>query len=228
MLKKVSLITLVTIGIATSAIVAANPHFALRAVSLEDRTAPTRSMPGMHMGMMQHMQAANEFEFFSLMIPHHQEAIDTARLVLEKSDRPQMRAFAQNIIDVQSAEIEQMQSWLAQWYPGQKSSQTYAPMMRDLSQLQGAELDQTFLEDMIAHHMGAVMMSQMLIHHNLVEHEPVRPFAQQIATTQRDEIWQMRTWLQDWFGVAGMPGGMHRGRNGIRHHPGMGRMHHGW
>ncbi|WOD37135.1 DUF305 domain-containing protein [Nodosilinea sp. E11] len=167
---------------------------------------------GHHQHMMQMMQANNEFEFLSLMIPHHEEAIATAQRVLEYSDRPEMRAFAQDIIEVQTAEIEQMEAWLDAWYPGQETSQTYSPMMRDLSQLEGNDLDQAFLEDMIMHHMGAVMMSQRLVNHGLVEHSEVQPFAQNIANTQRQEIWQMQAWLQDWYGISGMPGPMHQGR----------------
>ena len=162
--------------------------------------------------MMQMMQANNEFEFLSLMIPHHEEAIDTAQRVLEYSDRPEMREFAQDIIDVQTAEIEQMEVWLGEWYPAQETNLTYTPMMRDLSQLEGDDLDQAFLEDMVMHHMGAVMMSQRLVNHGLVEHQGVQPFAQNIANTQRQEIWQMQGWLQDWYGVSGMPGPMHRGQ----------------
>jgi uncharacterized protein (DUF305 family) len=158
-----------------------------------------------HHGQM--MQANNEFEFLSLMIPHHEEAIATAQRVLEYSDRPEMREFAQDIIDVQTAEIEQMEAWLGQWYSGQNTNLTYAPMMRDLSQLEGDALDQAFLEDMIMHHMGAVMMSQHLVNLGLVEHQAVQPFAQNIADTQRQEIRQMQAWLQEWYGVAGMPMG---------------------
>ncbi|MGP1383421.1 MAG: DUF305 domain-containing protein [Thainema sp.] len=167
---------------------------------------------GQHGQMMHMMQANSEFEFLSLMIPHHQEAIATAQRVLEYSDRPEMRTFAQDIIDVQTAEIEQMQAWLDEWYPGQETDLTYTPMMRDLSQLEGDALDQAFLEDMVMHHMGAVMMSQRLVNHGLVEHQDVQPFAQNIANTQRQEIWQMQSWLQDWYEVGGMPGWMHRGQ----------------
>ena len=162
---------------------------------------------GHHGQMMHMMQANNEFEFLSLMIPHHGEAIATAQRVLEYSDRPKMREFAQGIIDVQTAEIKQMEDWLGQWYSGQNTNLTYAPMMRDLSQLEGDALDQAFLEDMIMHHMGAVMMSQNLVNLGLVEHQAVQPFAQNIADTQRQEIWQMQAWLQEWYGVAGMPMG---------------------
>jgi hypothetical protein len=85
-----------------------------------------------HQHMMQMMQANNEFECLSLMIPHHEEAIATAQRVLEYSDRPEMREFARNIIDVQTAEIGQMENWLDEWYPGQETNLSYTPMMRDM------------------------------------------------------------------------------------------------
>uniref|UniRef100_B8HXZ4 DUF305 domain-containing protein n=1 Tax=Cyanothece sp. (strain PCC 7425 / ATCC 29141) TaxID=395961 RepID=B8HXZ4_CYAP4 len=164
----------------------------------------------MHQGGMMHQMhnITSEFDYLTQMIPHHQEAIDTAKILLARSQRPQMRQFAQEIIQVQSEEIKQMQIWLREWYPGRSSTVTYTAMMRDLGQLEGSSLDERFLQDMIMHHMGAVMMSQMLLNQNLVKHEPVRPFAQEIATAQRQEIKQMQAWLKDWFGVTGMPAGM--------------------
>ncbi|MBU6228323.1 MAG: DUF305 domain-containing protein [Cyanobacteria bacterium REEB459] len=164
---------------------------------------------GHHGGMMPMMQVNNEFEFLSLMIPHHQEAIDTAQRVLEFSDRPEMREFAQAIITVQTAEIKQMETWLGEWYPGQKTNLTYRPMMGDLSQLKGNALDRAFLEGMVMHHQEAVMMAQHLVYHGLVKHPAVQPFAQNIANTQRQEIAQMQTWLQDWYGVSTTPCPMH-------------------
>lgn len=140
---------------------------------------------------MMGMQMTSEFDYLSQMIPHHQEAIGTTKMVLEQSDRSEMKEFAQAIIEIQSAEIEQMQTWLDEWYPEQSSALTYMAMMRDLSQLQGDELDQVFLEDMISHHHTAIMMSRMLVNHGLVEHEAVYPFAEQIATSQMNEIHQM-------------------------------------
>ncbi|TRU47898.1 MAG: DUF305 domain-containing protein [Microcystis aeruginosa Ma_QC_Ca_00000000_S207] len=161
------------------------------------------------MGGMHHMQVSSEFNYLAQMIPHHQEAIDTAQVILARTSRPEMRQFAQNIIQAQTAEIAQMKNWLNQWYPSGNISISYVPMMRDLSQLQGDALDQTFLQDMIKHHMGAVMMSQMLLNHNLVKHQPVQPFAENIATSQRQEIQQMQTWLMAWFGDRNPMGGMH-------------------
>lgn len=58
---------------------------------------------------------ARDKAFLELMIEHHQGAVDMSELVLESS-RPEIREFAQEIINAQEAEITQMQAWLAEWY----------------------------------------------------------------------------------------------------------------
>lgn len=204
-LKRIALVALASLGIAVPIALAQRPNNPPASSPMQN----DGMMQHGGMGMMQEMQVSSEFEYLTKMIPHHQEAIDSARLVLAKSDRPEVKRFAEDIIRVQTAEIEQMQQWLEEWYPERDITVTASPMMRDLNNLRGNALDQAFLEDMIMHHMGAVMMSRMLLNRNLVQHEPVRPFAQQIATSQRQEIGQMQTWLRDWFGVTGgMPGMM--------------------
>ena len=79
---------------------------------------------------------------------------------LERSDRAEMRAFGESIVESQTAQIDQMEEWLEEWYADRSGQVDYSPMMRDLSDLSGDELDEVFLEDMVGHHMAAVMMSQ--------------------------------------------------------------------
>jgi uncharacterized protein (DUF305 family) len=56
---------------------------------------------------------ALEKEFLTGMIPHHQGAVDMARVVLmDKTTRPEIRAFAENIIKAQETEVAQMKKWL--------------------------------------------------------------------------------------------------------------------
>jgi uncharacterized protein (DUF305 family) len=168
-------------------------------------------MGGMGMGMMHSMRVENEADFLTQMIPHHEEAIATAKLLKAGTNRPEIRKFADDIIRVQSAEIQQMQQWLKQWYPNQNTTVTYHPMMRDLTKLKGNDLDRAFLEDMRMHHKGAVMMSHQLLRNNLAKHNEVSKLAEQISISQRQEIHQMQSWLRTWFNAGGM--GMMGGRN---------------
>ncbi|WP_127072565.1 CopM family metallochaperone [Pelagibacterium lentulum] len=69
------------------------------------------TMPAMHEGMM---NEDADVAFACGMIAHHQGAIDMAQVLLDHGDDPQMRTLAEEIIDAQVAEIEQMTTWLAE------------------------------------------------------------------------------------------------------------------
>jgi uncharacterized protein (DUF305 family) len=124
-----------------------------------------------------------------------------------------MREFGRSIVAAQSAQIRQMTTWLADWYPDYPTTVDYQPMMRDLTGLSGDALDRAFLEDMIGHHMAAVMMSQHLLIRG-ADHEQVAVLARSIRDDQHVEIVQMRRWLIRWFGTdvgAGIGGYMGHG-----------------
>jgi uncharacterized protein (DUF305 family) len=82
----------------------------------------------------------------------------------------------------------------------------YEPMMRDLSGPEGDRLDRVFLEDMIGHHMTAVMTSQQLLMRDVATHPQVERLAERIRDEQHDEIVMMRRWLSRWGGPAGTYG----------------------
>jgi uncharacterized protein (DUF305 family) len=156
---------------------------------------------GMHGGMFGGMHAVvrSEHGYLVEMVAHHEEAIAAAG-ELSRSERPEMRALGRSIVAGQSAEVEQMRAWLARWYPDRPTTTDYRPMMRDLDGLSGDRLDRTFLEDMVGHHMAAVMMSQQLLARELADHAQVAALARSISRSQHREIFTMRQWLWEWFG----------------------------
>jgi uncharacterized protein (DUF305 family) len=155
----------------------------------------------------------DEAGYLREMVAHHREAVQAAE-ELSRSERPAMRALGARIVESQSAQIDQMEGWLDEWYPDEDPDEAYEPMMRDLSGLSGDRLDRVFLEDMIGHHMVAVMMSQQLLVRDRADHEEVGRLARTIRADQMREIWWMRERLARWFdgGRAwGMGPGMHAG-----------------
>src|SRR5687767_5188790 len=65
-------------------------------------------------------EVGTEFGYLTEMVAHHEEAVVAAK-ELRLSNRPQMRAFGGSVVETQSAQIDQMNSWLAQWYPGRST-----------------------------------------------------------------------------------------------------------
>ena len=166
------------------------------AVAQDDGRRPGMGMAGSVHGLGQSVDV-RESAYLAEMVAHHREAVAAAR-ELARSDRAEMREFGASIVKTQSAQIRQMRTWLADWFPEQSTSVDYQPMMRDLTGLSGDDLDHVFLEDMIGHHMAAVMLSQHLLARG-TEHQPVATLAQSIRDEQRAEIAQMRLWLSEWF-----------------------------
>ena len=139
------------------------------------------------------MMVKSEREFLEGMIPHHQEAIDTAKEVLARGgSTPEIKKLAEDIVVAQEKEIALMKDWYQSWY-GETyvaDPEAYEPMMRDLSKLSGASLDKVFLEDMVMHHMGAVMMAESV--QPYIEHQEMTNLTKAIVETQTKEIQLMQ------------------------------------
>ncbi len=147
--------------------------------------------------------ARYEIDFMTDMIDHHAMAIETATMCVEKAVHEELRTLCQEIIAAQSAEIQQMQTWLIEWYGISYSPQMNPGdmrMMEKMAELSGAEFEIEFMEMMIKHHLKAIREASKCV--DRVFHDELREMCENIIVTQAAEIEQMRTWLCQWYGVC--------------------------
>lgn len=142
-----------------------------------------------------------DISFAQMMIPHHEQAVEMSDLALAKPGASaQVRDLATQIKKAQDPEIATMRGWLASW-----GAPTAAPtgmahdhgdgMMsaREMAQLEaatGADFDRRWLTMMIAHHEGAVTMSEQVL--GTTKDPAVRTLAESIISGQKAEISTMR------------------------------------
>jgi len=105
-------------GVAYAATQVTDPPGARSADSTSAGPASTEMMAGGGMGMGSFTRDAPfDAQFLDQMIVHHQGAIMSTQAMIADSTRPELRALAGDIITSQRAQLKQMKTWRAQWYP---------------------------------------------------------------------------------------------------------------
>ncbi|MGE3797999.1 MAG: DUF305 domain-containing protein [Thermomicrobiales bacterium] len=154
----------------------------------------------------QGVMAGFDLMFIDMMIPHHQEAVDMATVVLLRSTNPEVRDLAEAIITAQNTEIALMNDWRAAWYPDAGTPTPFSDgmgmmaggagmmmmppgeMLTDLCE--SPDIDLAFLELMIPHHESAIVMAEVALTN--AEHDELVNLAEAILATQSAEIDLMR------------------------------------
>src|SRR5262245_12029626 len=88
-------------------------HGAMSADAPPSTAAYEAAAERMHMAMAIPYTGDADVDFARGMIPHHQGAIETARVVLEHGRDSEIRALAEEIVAAQEAEIAFLEGWLA-------------------------------------------------------------------------------------------------------------------
>lgn len=147
-------------------------------------------------------------EFAQMMIIHHEGAIEMAQLAVEKAATEEVRALGERIAQAQGPEIDLMSGWLEAWGERQPDDadmggmghegmdmdgMDQAAVMAELDRLSGADFDRRFLELMIEHHKGAIVMAEA--ERGAGESPEATGLAQTIIDDQTAEITEMTNLL---------------------------------
>jgi len=157
---------------------------------------------------------------------HHQQAIEMSFLVHERTNNQEIRGFAYDIINTQAAQRGMMLGWLDLWNLSPTSTdepmawmqidmqmdnmemmKSFTPgavmpgmatkeEMDELRNLTGKDAEKLFLELMIRHHQGGVMMAQGLVDRS--GYEQVVRLAQTMVDGQQSEIDYMQQLLMQY------------------------------
>lgn len=133
------LVTVAVLGVAalsacagSGAIQTARPSGAASAVPSAAGSAPS-SPSGASPSAAQRSDI--DLAFIDMMVPHHQSAIEMAQIALERAENDELKTLAEDVIEAQRAEIDQLKSWREQWFG---SDQT--PPMDAMPMMPGVEM----------------------------------------------------------------------------------------
>lgn len=147
-----------------------------------------------------------DVRFTQGMLPHHMQAARNAELEIAMGSDPEVIAIAQQILDTQLMEIATMQGFLEEFgaEPMMAPADQQEVWDRNTEALRNAPTpearDIVFLTNMVPHHSAAVPMSQLEI--TMGAYQPAIELAQDIKTTQREEIMKMNMIIRMKAGVT--------------------------
>jgi uncharacterized protein (DUF305 family) len=159
-------------------------------------------MASMMKDMMTPSTGKPDLDFMQGMIPHHQGAIDMAKVVLQYGKDPEVRTLAENVVKTQESEIAFMNEWLGKTDKSalpaspdatKANEQAMAVMMKDMMVPYSGDADVDFVKGMIPHHQGAIDMAKVALQY--AKNPDVLKLAGDIVKAQEDEIAFMTTWL---------------------------------
>jgi uncharacterized protein (DUF305 family) len=151
-----------------------------------------------------------DVKFMQGMIGHHAQAVEMVALIASRTAREDLKLLGRRIDLSQADEITMMQRWLqvrGQALPDPHAHHTGGALMpgmlsgEEMSRLtaaKGVEFDRLFLEGMIEHHVGAlVMVEELFANPGAGQDSEIFSFASDVDADQRMEIDRMAAMLKE-------------------------------
>ncbi len=131
--------------------------------------------------------------FYSMMIAHHQGAVDMARKVEDTTRDTKVRRWAKDIIRTQSQEIQTMQRAVDKL--GGVDKKFYDAMDGDMrGMVEETRNDRDFVRLMIPHHESAIDMAELAKKNT--KNAEILSLSDAIIKEQSREIAEFRKWLE--------------------------------
>ena len=166
-----------------------------------------RMMDTMHV-MMDKMQAMEitddpDIDFPAMMIMHHQGAISMSSAQIESGQDDSLKQIAQQMIDMQQMEIEELQQILDDeavnnsvpaFSMKQHDNMMKMDQMADIQLITG-DIDNDFATLMILHHNSAIENSEAYLMYGT--NAELKTMAREMIEMQKMEIEQLSEWLKN-------------------------------
>lgn len=178
-----------------------------------DKAASADGMKGAMDKMMNEMHQMTmtgntDYDFAMMMKSHHQGAVDMAQAELDSGQDDTLKQMAQKIKDGQTAEINELQSFIdshknpAKNYDpankdtgfGKELKENMDMMMNAPKTEQHASVDKGFVHMMVPHHESAIDMAEGFIKYG--KDQGLISLAKKIIAEQQKEIDQFKKWDQ--------------------------------
>lgn len=132
------------------------------------------------------------------MIEHHRGAVEMSRIVLTQSPTADVAKMAQMTIEMQGKEIADLEKMVATGNPVPASAELYRPaamqMHNAMRAASGGNISETYLRKMLAHHQGAVAMSDVALANGATG--AVRAQIEKTKATQQKEVAMVEAMLR--------------------------------
>ena len=184
---------------------------------------------GMRMGGTAAQSAPFDQQFIDMMVPHHEGALEMARIAEARAEHLEIKSMAADILRTQADEIAQMKAWRKAWFGSdQTPPMSRMPMVEGMAMPasgghagHGAAPSQSApTMDMAADveklrtadaPFDRAFIDAMIAHHNdataagkaaetRAQRQEIKDLAKQIVEAQQREVDQLTQWRRGWYG----------------------------
>lgn len=135
--------------------------------------------------------------YLSMMVAHHEAALDMSRAVLARARDPQVKAWAEEVVFTQQSEVREMNAMFQDFKLGGVDAARRDAMKRAMQPMVDAvknakNPESAWVQHMIPHHAAGVVMATLALSQS--GNDLVRQHAAGIVKVQAQQMYDYRRW----------------------------------